>query len=354
MISFQQAFGQKAKFYIGSQEKNAGAAISLCELDLSNGNVTLLDTNGAVPAPGYLALSPDKKFLYAVSSNNTINAFKINSDSKLSWLNSASSEGMNPCHISVHPSGKLAFASNYTGGSFNAYPILGDGKLAPSSYHEQYNGSGPNTARQEKSHAHFAQATPNGRYVYAVDLGADKVMNYQVDVKTGKLTPNPSQPFFTAKPGTGPRHFVIHSSGKWLFLLNELSATLSVCSIDKNGVITEVGSYATVPADFTAANTSAAIHMHPNNNFVYVSNRGHNSVSAFKILADGKLEKVSEATQGVATPRDFNIDPSGKFMVIANQSTDNLVIYDVDAKTGKLTFRSKSIESRLPICIVFL
>ena len=341
-------------FYIGTQDKGANSSISLCELDLSTGKITLLDTFNNCVAPGYVSISPDKKNLYAISSDNKINAFAIGGDKKLNYLNSQPSEGSGPCHVSVDPSGKMVFGSNYGDGSFAAYTLQSDGKLNSPTYKEQFTGSGPNTKRQEKAHAHFATASPDGKYLYVVDLGSDKILNYVVDTKSGKLTPNPAQPFFSAKPGSGPRHFIFHPNGKSLFLLNELDATLTSCSVDKKGVISSLETYPTLPADFTGNNTSAAIHLHPNGKFVYVSNRGHNSISAFKINTGGKLEKVDEITKSVSVPRDFNIDPTGKYMIVANQDKDNLVVYTVDAQTGKLTFLHESISVKAPICVAFL
>lgn len=347
------AYGQKsAVFYLGTGDKAENSVITLCELNLFNGQVTKIDTFYNPKGPGYLAISPNKKNLYAVSGANTVTAYGIEGDKKLKMINSQSSEGLNPCHVSVHPSGKMAFLANYTGGSFSAYTLKPDGTLNAPAYTEQYEGAGPNTKRQEKAHAHYVASSPDGKYVYVVDLGSDKVMNYVVDVKSGKLTRNPAQPFFSAKPGSGPRHFAMHPSGKSLFLLNELDASLTACAVDKQGVITELQTYPTVPAGLTG-NTSSAVHLHPNGKFVYVSNRGHNSISAFRILADGRLEKVDEITKSISIPRDFNIDPSGKFMIVANQNTDNLVIYDVDGKTGKLTFRQESIAVKAPICVTF-
>jgi 6-phosphogluconolactonase len=350
-VAFQE---KTVAFYIGTSDKGANSSVSLCELNLSTGRITLVDTFNHVSGPGYVAISPNKKNLYAVGGDK-IAAFAIGSDKKLTYLNDQPSEGANPCHVSVHPAGKMAFVANYTGGSFSAYPLQADGKVSAPFYKEQYSGSGPNEKRQEKAHAHFATATPDGKYVYVTDLGSDKVVNYVVDAKSGKLTPNPAQPFFSGKQGAGPRHLIVHPSGKSMFLLNELEATLTSCTIGKNGVITALKTYPTIPADYNGpTNTSSAIHLHPNGKFVYVSNRGHNSISAFKISANGDLEMVDQQTKSISTPRDFNIDPTGKFMIVANQSTDNLVVYDVDAATGKFTFKHESIGVKLPICVAFL
>ncbi|QRR02073.1 lactonase family protein [Dyadobacter sandarakinus] len=347
------AFQDKVAFYVGSQDKDPQASITLAELDLSTGGITVVDTFSHGAGPGYLAISPNRKNLYAVSSENKLMSFSIGTDKKLTFLNSQSSEGENPCHVAVHPSGKMVLASNYTGGSFTAYPVEAGGKLGAPIYKEQYSGTGPNTRRQEKSHAHFSAATPDGRFVFVTDLGGDKIMNYAADAKSGKLMPNPAQPFFMAKPGSGPRHFVLSASGKELYLLNELEATLTTCSVDKNGVIKALNTYPTIPADFSGTNTSAAVHLHPNGKFVYVSNRGHNSISAFRIKGGGVLEKTDEQTQNISTPRDFNIDPSGKWMIVGNQTGDNLVVYAVDPQTGKLTFKQEGVKVKLPICIVF-
>lgn len=342
-------------FYVGTQDKGANSSITRCELNLASGQITLIDTINKSVAPGYIAISPNKRNLYAISSDNKVSAYAIEPDRKLKFLNSEPSEGAGPCHVSVHPTGKMAFVSNYGGGSFSAYNIADNGRLSAPVYKEQYTGTGPNTKRQDKAHAHFATATPDGRFVYVTDLGSDKVMNYAVDVNTGKLTPNEAQPFFSGKPGAGPRHLIIHPAGKRLFLLNELDATVTACSVDKKGVIKAIKTYPTIPADYAGpTNTSAAVHLHPNGKFVYVSNRGHNSITAFKILNNGELEMVDQQTKSIATPRDFNIDPTGKFMIVANQSSDNLVVYDIDPATGKFTFKHESIAVKAPICVAFL
>ncbi len=344
---------QKALFYIGSSEKGPNGSITLAELNLANGEISVIDTINSLTSPGFLAISPNKKNLYAVSGDNKINAFSIGGDHRLSYQNSQPSFGDNPCHVSVHPSGKLVFVSNYSGGTFSAYSVAANGSLDQVIFTDQYRGSGPNKKRQDRSHAHYAEATPNGKYVYVTDLGADRIMNYTVSAKSKKIIPNAKQNFFTGTDGAGPRHFIVHPSGKNLILLNELTATVTSCSIDNNGVIKEIATYETAPQD-AFGNTSSAIHLHPNGKFVYVSNRGYNAVGAFKILDDGRLEKVGEARQGIEIPRDFNIDPSGKMMVIANQTKDNLVVYNINPETGELTFLHDSINTKKPICITFL
>lgn len=350
MVSFQE---KSVPFFVGTGDNSNQASISLFDLNLATGQITFRKQTPSAISPGYLSLSPNKKYLYTVTGDQKVNAYQVDKNLELTYLNNQGSEGANPCHISVHPSGKMVFVSNYSGGTFSVYGVAENGALNSSIYKEQFLGKGPHKNRQEKAHAHYAAATPNGKFVYVVDLGTDRVLNYVVNVTTGELSKNKKQNYFSAKPGSGPRHFVMHPSGKQLFLLNELESTVTACTVDQDGVIKEVATYESLPKDFTGNNTSAAIRMHPNGKFVYVSNRGHNSISAYKLVAGGKLEKVDEISEHISIPRDFNIDPTGRFMVIGNQDKNQLVVYAVDAKTGKLTFKHESVATPAPICIAF-
>ena len=344
----------KARFYVGTGSRDSGSSITLCELDLSSGAVTVIDTFNNCVGPGYVALSPDRKNLYSVNQDHTVAAFAVGKGGVLSYLNRQPAEGQNPCHVSVHPSGRAVFVANYGSGSWAAYPVVTTGKLHDAMAKVQFNGSGPDKSRQEKPHAHCAVPSPNGKYVYVSDLGTDRLMNYQIDTNNGQIVPNPAQAYFSTKPGAGPRHLAIHSSGKYLYLLNEMHKTLTACAIDENGVVSELETVPTIPADYQEKNTSAAVRLHPNGRFVYVSNRGYDSVHGYEILPNGKLKSVNEVREGIATPRDFNFDPSGKFMVVGNQKTSDLTVYKVDPKTGQLDFLSKSISLKDPICFQFL
>ncbi len=355
LLAANQVNRDSVLLYIGTTDKSGDAAIRLASLHLESGEITVLETIPTGPGPGYLRLSPDKKALYAVTGDHKINAFKVDKNGRLLFLNNLDSEGLNPCHVSVSPDGKQAYLANYTGGSFTAYRLSGDKSLSGVIYREQYEGKGPHTRRQEKAHAHSAVPTPDGRFVLVADLGTDKLMNYQVDKRTGELAPHPKQPFYTGIPGAGPRHLVVHPSGKWLYLLNELDATITAASIDSEGVIQTLAVYKTLPETYTGTdNTSAAIRLHPNGGLLYASNRGYDAVHGFRIGADGRLTPVGEARQGISTPRDFNIDPSGKVMVIANLKTNDFAVYGINGQTGALTFRKQTGSIKEPSCIEFL
>lgn len=349
-----QAQQNTARFYVGTGAKGAESAVTLCELNLKDGTVSVIDTFNNVQGPGYVSLSPDQKYLYSVNQDHTIAAFAVGKEGTLTYLDKQPAEGVNPCHVSVHPSGKMAFLANYTSGTWAAYPIADNGEVEAASATHAFSGSGPNKSRQEKPHAHCAMPSPNGKYVYIADLGTDRLMNYTVDIKSGKVAPNPAQAYFSTQPGAGPRHLAFHPSGKYLYLLNEMKATLTACTVDVNGVVKEIKTVNTLPADFSGNNSAAAVHVHPNGRFVYASNRGYNAIHAYEIQKDGSLKSVGEVREGIDTPRDFNFDPSGKFMVVGNQKTNDLVVYKVNPKTGGMTFLSKSIALKDPICLAFL
>jgi 6-phosphogluconolactonase len=351
MLSFVSSKERPIRFLVGTTDKAGG--IYFASLDPATGVVALTGKTDTPPSPGYIAFSPDKKGLFVVTGDQNIRSYRVTDDA-LHLVNAQSSEGMNPCHVSVLPSGKMAFVANYGDGSFSAYRIQKGFELSPAIFKDKYEGSGPNERRQEKPHAHCAVVSPDGKSVYVADLGTDKVMNYRVDGVNGTVASNPVQSYLSVKPGAGPRHLVVHPSGKWLFLLNELDATLTACSVDKEGVLRHIATYPTLPSNYKEpGNTSAAIRLHPNGKFVYVSNRGYDAIHGFRIEENGTLTKVTEAREQIGVPRDFNLDPSGRFMVVGNLKTNNLTVLRVDPKTGALSYQSTSEGVPSPSCIEY-
>jgi len=355
---------ERTLFYVGSSDGSLEQSIFLCELDYSSGQVAILDSFPGSKASSYLALSPDEEFLYAIDGtladpekNHTSAAsFQvIPPGNELEFMNRQSSEGRGPCHISCHPDGSHIFIANYSEGSIAAYPLEKDGSIAPASNVIQHTGSGPDTKRQTKAYAHHIVPDPSGNFVLATDLGADKVFIYKFDKESGSLTPNPEQEFFKTEPGAGPRHLAFHPEKPYLFIVHELNGTLTSCNYNqKTGRIEEINTISNLPADFTGNNHPAAVRVHPDGKYVYASNRvGHNSISVFEIKDSGTVERIQVMDNVPAHPRDFNIDPLGKFLLVAGQRGDAIEIFQINADTGMLIRTGQKVQMKAPACILF-
>ncbi|GAB3573629.1 lactonase family protein [Spirosoma luteolum] len=339
------------RFYVGSLRPGPAAPISTCTLDPATGIISLIDTMSLLQGPGYLALAPATRSLYAVTQSNEVVALAIDTQGRLTIRNRQPVGAVNPCHLSVAPSGQAVFTTTYTGGTVAVFPLQPDGQLSPASQQLQLAGTGPHPTRQDRSHAHCVVAS--GESVFVTDLGADRIMNYRFHATSATLVPNPGQAAFSGVAGAGPRHLVVHPNGRRAFLLNELSGTLVSLRISRHGVLSAVQTVSTLPVSFTQPNTAAAVRLHPNGQFVYVSNRGFDGITAFRIRAGGTLKQVDQQQQGIHMPRDFAIDPSGRFMLVGNMQTDELVVYAVNPRTGRLRFRRVQAGFARPTCLVF-
>lgn len=358
---------KKMLLYIGTYT-NSGKSqgIYVHQFDSATGKLTPLQTVKDVLDPSFLAIIGDNKFLFAVNElveyegmkSGAVSAFSIDEKTgNLQLLNKQPSFGDAPCHITVSANQKFVLVANYLGGNVVVYPILADGKLGEKTDLVQHSGTGPNKERQEAAHAHSITLSPDNRYAYACDLGIDKIMIYHFDDKTGKLKPNENQAFFQTKAGAGPRHFSFHPNGKFAFVVNELDWTITSFAFDKNsGTLKEIQTVPTLPSGAsTAGVTCADIHVSPNGQFLYASNRGHNSIVCYQIdQATGHLKYVQHTTAQIKTPRNFAIDPNGKFLLVANQSSDSIVVFRIDPKTGKLKSTGISAKVPVPVCLKFV
>lgn len=355
---------EKILFYVGSSDGSLEASIFLCELDTSSGQVIMVDSFPGSKGSSYLALSPDKDFLYAIDGTQSdpqkklpsVASFQVtDGEGRLEIMNRQSSEGRGPCHVSCHPDGKHIFVANYSEGNIAAYPLGEDGSISPASDIIQHTGSGPNTSRQSQAHAHQIVPDPAGTCVLATDLGADKVFIYRFDPENGRLTPNPEQEYFTAEPGAGPRHLAFHPTRPFLFIVNELNGTTTSCRYDRQtGRVEEIHTQSNLPADFTGNNWPAAVRVHPGGHYVYASNRGDlNSITVFKIQDSGSIERIQVLEDVPAHPRDFNMDPNGRFLLVAGQHADGIETYRIDVNTGKLSRTGQKIQMKAPACILF-
>jgi 6-phosphogluconolactonase len=312
--------------------------------------------------PSFLAVSPDKQFIYSVNENfdssqkgftGSIVAFTFDKkNGTLTEINEASSGGKNPCYVSIDKTGKWLFAANYTSGTLGFLEINKDGSLLQLKSVIQHSGSGSNAQRQATPHTHAAFLSANNKYLYVPDLGIDKMMIYRFDAGKGSLQFIDSA---NSVPGSGPRHVAIHPNRKLLYLIEELSGTV-VCYRIKKSKLIFVQRISALQSGFKGLIGSADIHIAPNGKFLYCSNRGEsNSISIFTLnKRKGTLHLIGEQPTLGVKPRNFSFDPTGKFLLVANQNSDNIVIFSVDQETGLLTDTGKRINVPNPVCIKWI
>ncbi|HEX3560653.1 MAG TPA: lactonase family protein [Pyrinomonadaceae bacterium] len=348
--------------YVGTYTNGKSEGIYLYRLQLSSGELRRVGVTGPVVNPSYLALAHGGRYLYAVNEvtefkgqkSGAVSAFAVDRRAgALRFLNQQPSHGGAPCYVTLAGTGRFVLVANYVGGNVAVLPVRDDGSLGEAVDVRQDQGaSGVNPQRQEAPHAHCVVLDRADRHAYACDLGADKIMIYRFDARSGKLTPAPT-PWAQVKPGAGPRHLVFHPRAGYAYVMNELAATVTVFAHDSaGGALREVQSVPTLPTDFQGANTSADIHVAPGGRFLYCSNRGHDHIAAFKVDArSGKLSlSAHEPTRG-KTPRNFAIDPTGTFLLVANQDSDTITTFRLDPRTGKLSFTGHSADVPSPVCL---
>lgn len=349
--------------YIGTYTsgKSKSEGIYIYKLNLDSGELKPYQVVKNVVEPSYLSIDKNKKYLYAVNEteeyegkkSGAISAFEINQKTgDLRFLNKQPTLGGAPCYVSIGDDGKSVLVANYVGGNVAVFPVEKDGRLGASIDLAQHSGSGPNKERQESAHAHSIVLDNRNRFAVSCDLGIDKVLIYRFNEQNGKLKAN-DPPFYQAKAGAGPRHFVFHRNDKSAFVINELDSTISSLSYDdKHGILKEIQTVSTLPANFSGANTCADIHISPNGKYLYGSNRGHDSIASFKIDENtGKLEFIEHVSTGGKTPRNFAIDPTGRFLLAANQNSDSIVVFRIDEKSGKLTQAGSAVQAPTPVCL---
>lgn len=348
-------FSQNLTLMVGTYTGSGSKGIYVYKFDAATGKTENLNASENLVNPSYLALSADKKFIYAVNETGgntpgTVSALSFNqSTGDIKLINQVPTGGDHPCYISVTGDNTLAAVGNYSGGNLSVFPINNDGSLQPFAQLIQNEGSSVVKQRQDKPHVHAAVLSPDGKYLFSPDLGTDKVMIYKLNKNADKpLTPaNP--PYVSVEGGSGPRHLTFHPNNKYAYLIEELSGTVSAFKY-KKGKLTFIQKIAAHPSDFKGVIGSADIHVSPDGKFLYASNRGEeNTIAIFSIDKKGKLASIGfQSTMG-KTPRNFTIDPTGKFLLVANQETDNIVIFKRDVATGLLEYTGSQIEVPKPV-----
>jgi len=365
-LAFAAPGGNKYLFYVGTytEEGSKSKGIYAYRFDPATGQSTPLGLAAETTNPSFVALSPNGRFLYAVNeiqnykgpNSGGVSAFSVDrTTGKLTFLNEVPSRGADPCYIIVDRAGKHVLVANYTGGSIAVFPVTDDGKLGEASAFVQHTGHGTNPKRQEGPHAHSIDLSPDNRFAFVDDLGLDELLIYKFDSAKGSLTPN-DPPFVKLDAGAGPRHFALHPSGKFAYVIAEMASTVTAFSVDlKTGRLGRLQTVSALPKEFRGENDDAEIQIHPSGKFLYASNRGHDSIAVFAIdPSKGTLTLVEHTLTQGKTPRSFEIDPTGKFLFAENQQSDNIVVFRIDKKSGRLTLTGQTIEVASPVCVKFL
>jgi 6-phosphogluconolactonase (cycloisomerase 2 family) len=352
-----------------------GRGIHLFQVDRDTGAMTPCGLHEMGTSPSALAFNADQTRLYSANETErigkneagSISAFAIDrTDGTLKLLNSVSSGGKGPAHLSVHPSGKFVLAANYFGGSVVVLPIRPDGSLGPASDFKKDEGKiGPTKATNappgsfaisghDLAHAHMIEADPSGRFVLHVDLGLDKIYLWKFDDEKGLLSPN-DPASVSLPPGDGPRHFHFHPNGRWLYSLQEEGSTIVLFDYDSaQGKLSQRKTISSLPPGFAGSNFCSGILVSEDGRFVYAGNRLHDSIGIFSIGETGELTFVADEWTRGDYPRSFNFDPTGKFLYSCNQRGDNIAVFRVDQKLGTLKFTGKYTPVGNPSTIVFL
>ncbi len=356
-------------FFVGTYTRTTSRGIYAVKLDAKTGALSASTLAAETPNPTFLALHPTGKFVYALDEapattpggpvGGAIRAFALDSaTAQLTPLNRESTGGGSVTHLAIDATGRSLLTVSYGAGQVTSFPLFADGRLGPRHSFIQHTGPlGPNRIRQEKPHAHSVTLSPDNRFAWVADLALDRVFSYRLDATTATLTPN-EPAFIATPPGAGPRHSKFSADGRFFYVLNEIDGTVTACAYDAaNGRGQPLQNISTLPADFKITNDdrAAEIRIHPNARFLYVSNRGHDSIAVFAIdPTTGHLTTVEITPCGGKAPRNFALTPDGAWLVCAHQDSDSLCSFAVDPATGRLTRIPGTITIPMPVCVLFL
>ncbi|WP_445731315.1 lactonase family protein [Mariniflexile sp.] len=335
---------QQLPLYVGTYTDGDSEGIYKMQFNAKTGTLSDKQLAIAIENPSFITFSPDKKFIYAVGegSSSAVTALKVKMDGTLKFVNKVSSEGKGPCYVSVNGSGNKAVVSNYVGGTMALYNINADGSLNNASQVFDHN-----TAEQ-KSHAHSAQFYGND--LYSSDLGRNAVYLYQT--KDGKAYELKTPSIVEMTENAGPRHFSLTKDGQFIYIINEYASTItSAKKVD--GHFELINHTSTLSDEYKGHNSSADIHLSKDETFLYGSNRGENSIAVFKRdVKTGMIEKIQNMNVHGDWPRNFTLDPSGKFLLVANQKSHNISVFNIEPSTGKLSFL-QDVKVTSPVCLLF-
>lgn len=359
--------GQEAKrrlLYVGTQTvKGTSQGIYAWHWDPDEGELHLAGLAAESDNPTFLALTPDAKYLYAANEisdfegqkSGAVSAFEVDvAAAKLRPINQVSALGAGTTNVTVDHVGRAVFCANYNGGSASSFYINPNGQISDAVSHFQYHGHGPNPERQEAPHAHRVTVSPEDRYLLVNDLGLDCIHIYHLDPETAKLTPN-EPPRWDAKPGSGPRALRFHPNGRVAYCVCEMASVVDVLDWNaKHGTFHQVQSISLIPEDYHGPTRGCDIVITRAGNFAYAANRDYNCLVSFTVdPKDGKLTFLARSSCGGKIPRHLALDPTEKWLLVANEESNNIAVFARDEKTGRLAESGKSFPQAIPQCLVW-
>jgi 6-phosphogluconolactonase len=341
-------------FYLGTYTKPGGSeGIYVGTLDSDTGKLGPLRLAAKETDPNFLALSPDRHFLFA-ATKDSVASYAVQPDGLLRAIN-RQPDGGGACHVSIDRAGREVFVANYGAGTISAFPVTADGTLGPRIAYETFSGSGPNKSRQQAPHAHSIYADPEGHFVYSCDLGTDNIWIYHREANGGLTPANP--PLAKVPLGSGPRHFFI--DGGFVYVVNEMGVSTSVFQRDATtGALHLLQTADNIPSGAKPTSTSAEIALHPSGSWLYVSTRGQEMMTVFRVDRSAAPKLVLTFVQNIASPakmpRSFGLDPSGHWMIVAGQADNRIAVMKIDPASGQLTLTPESAIVGTPVCVLFM
>lgn len=343
---------------VGTYTKTQDKGLFVYKFDSQTGKLTFESSTEGIKNPSYLAISNDGKKVYSVNESGTerkggVTSFNFDAkNGKLNFINEQETIGAAPCYISISKDNKFIFTANYSGGNISVLPLAADGKIEKLTQLIQHEGNSVNLSRQKEPHAHSAIFSPDGKTLYSADLGTDKLYAYNYNGNQKKPLSDAEQAFIKTEPGYGPRHFEFNKKGNKVYLIAELTGMVSVFE-RKNNQLKNIQNISMNEADFKGTNGAADIHLSGDGKFLYTTNRGSlNEIVIFKVFEKtGLLEKIGSQSSLGKTPRNFMLDPTDQFLLVAHQNSDDVFVFKRDKTSGMLTYTNEKISLGSPVCL---
>jgi 6-phosphogluconolactonase len=352
------AIGKQEAFYLGTYtDHSSSQGIYRGTLDTVTGKLGPLILSARAVDPSFLALRPDGRILYAAEETpgtGSVEAFRRGNDGRLLSLNRQSANGNGTCHVSVDLTGRNVLAANYGSGNIACFQLRKNGSISTRTAFVQFTGSGPDADRQAAPHAHSVYVSPDNAFVYSCDLGSDRIWIFKFDAAKGTLVAN-DPPFAQVPPGSGARHLVFGRGGSTVYVSNEMGRSVSIFARNPTtGNLTPLQTISSsLPGTPDAKAATAEVVLHPTGKWLYVSNRGSNTLSAFAIDPSGRLKFIQSLSAGVDSPRSFAIDPSGHWLIAAGQNDNRIAVLKIDSANGELSATAESAPAGSPVCVLF-